>query len=85
MYDYGWIEDASTGKVVWEMTYRMTEHAGGARKNRVYDGMIVLPAGKYTVFYETDGSHAFNDWNDDPPDDPTSWGITVSLAGKEAR
>ncbi|MEW5875274.1 MAG: hypothetical protein AB1752_08855, partial [Candidatus Zixiibacteriota bacterium] len=30
MVDYGWIEDRRTGDVVWEMTYRKTEHAGGA-------------------------------------------------------
>ncbi len=79
MSDYAWIEDASTGKVVWEMSYRSTEYAGGARKNRLFEGTISLPAGKYTVYYETDGSHAFNDWNDDPPDDPSSWGVTISL------
>jgi len=32
MYDYGWIEEAKTGKTVWEMTYHMTEHAGVRRK-----------------------------------------------------
>jgi hypothetical protein len=32
MYDYGWIEDAKSGKAVWEMTYHMTEDAGGAGK-----------------------------------------------------
>jgi predicted small secreted protein len=85
MADYAWIEDANTGKVVWEMTYRTTEYAGGARKNRLFDNTISLPAGKYTVFYETDGSHAFNDWNDDPPDDPSSWGVTVSLIEETRR
>jgi hypothetical protein len=77
MYDYGWIEAANTGKVVWEMTYRMTDHAGGARKNRVADATISLKAGEYVVYYKSDGSHSFNDWNDDPPHDPVNWGITV--------
>jgi hypothetical protein len=80
MSDYAWIEDAASGKVVWEMRYRMTEHAGGARKNRVFDGAITLPAGRYLLFYETDDSHAYNDWNDSPPDDPEGWGVTLSLA-----
>ena len=84
MSDYGWIEDANTGKTVWEMNYRKTEHAGGAEKNRLFDGTITLPAGQYIVFYETDGTHAYNDWNDTPPDDPDGWGITVSL-GRGAR
>jgi len=82
MADYAWIEDADLRRVVWEMTYRMTERAGGARKNRVFDGTISLPPGEYIVFYETDGSHAFGDWNDDPPDDPANWGVTITLAGE---
>lgn len=80
MYDYGWIEDANTGKTVWEMTYRMTSHAGGAKKNRLYDDMVALKAGDYILHYETDDSHSFNDWNDDPPPDATHYGITVYAA-----
>ena len=38
---------------------------------------VRLPAGRYELRYETDGSHAYGDWNDDPPDDPEGWGITV--------
>jgi len=77
MFDYGWIEDANTGKTVWEMSYRMTEHAGGGRKNRLYDETISLKAGEYILRYESDDSHSFNDWNDDPPHDATHYGITL--------
>jgi hypothetical protein len=77
MNDYGWIESAGNNRVVWEMGYRMTEHAGGAKKNRRFDGTIFLKAGEYTVYYESDGSHSFNSWNASPPYDPMSWGITV--------
>jgi len=77
MYDYGWIEDAGTGKTVWEMTYQMTEPAGGAKKNRLYDGKIMLKSGEYIVHYRTDDSHSFEGWNDDPPADPYNWGITL--------
>jgi hypothetical protein len=80
MADYGWIEDASTGETVWEMTYRSTTHAGGARKNRLFDRAVQLPAGRYVLHYDTDGSHAYSDWNDDPPDDPEGWGITLTRA-----
>ena len=59
------------------MTYQKTTSAGGARKNRKVDQIITLPAGKYIVMFETDGSHSFNDWNDDPPDDPIHYGITL--------
>jgi hypothetical protein len=77
MADYGWIEDAKTGRTVWEMTYRSTEPAGGAAKNRRFDGTITLPAGEYTLRYETDGSHSFGSWNANPPDEPDMYGITL--------
>ncbi len=82
MYDYGWIENTSTGRTVWEMTWRNTDPAGGADKNRMFDDVIVLEPGEYDVFYVTDDSHAFNDWNAGKPRDPSNWGITVSLAEK---
>jgi hypothetical protein len=77
MFDYGWIEDERTGRVVWEMTYRMTEHAGGAHKNRVFDDTISLKSGEYLLHYKTDGSHSWRDWNASQPHDPEYWGITV--------
>lgn len=82
MVDYGWIEDARTGDVVWEMTYRKTSHAGGADKNREVDQVILLDKGEYLLHYVSDDSHSFPDWNSSPPDDPMSWGITVSEVGK---
>jgi hypothetical protein len=77
MADYGWIEDAKTGRTVWEMTSRTSLPAGGAPKNRKFDGVVTLPAGEYTLRYETDDSHAFGSWNAAPPDDPEMWGITL--------
>ena len=77
MVDYGWIEDAGSGRVVWEMSYDAAEPAGGARKNRAFEGTIRLPAGSYVLHYKSDGSHSFEDWNDDAPDDAENWGITV--------
>jgi hypothetical protein len=78
MADYGWIEDAATGETVWEMTYRSTTHAGGASKNRLFDGTVRLPAGRYVLHYDTDDSHAYDDWNAEPPDDPEGWGIVLT-------
>jgi len=83
MFDYGWIEDAKSERVVWDMSYRKTERAGGVRKNRRSDEVIFLPKGEYIVYYESDDSHAFNDWNASPPHDPMNWGITVSLVEKD--
>jgi hypothetical protein len=79
MYDYAWIEVANSGRVVWEMTYRDSQHAGGADKNRVFDGTVRLPAGSYVLRYESDGSHSYEDWNSDPPDDPDAWGVMVRV------
>lgn len=78
MFDYGWIEDRNSGRVVWDMSYRRTENAGGARKNRQINEVITLPAGKYTLYYQTDGSHSYMDWNADPPTDQDAYGITLS-------
>lgn len=77
MYDYAWIVNNDTRRAVWEMGYRMTDHAGGARKNRMVDATTVLKAGEYTVYYESDGSHSYGDWNADAPHDPMGWGVTI--------
>lgn len=77
MYDYGFIKNMDTGKIVWEMDYRNSEHGGGARKNREFNETIMLDKGTYRVYYETDGSHSFRRWNDDPPRNQEMWGITV--------
>lgn len=78
MYDYGWIENDETGEVIWEMTYRKTRHAGGANKNRISVANIILDEGKYTVYFVTDGSHSFEDFNASPPDNPESWGVVIT-------
>lgn len=75
--DYGWIQDAFSGRIVWEMTALNTDHAGGSRKNRMFDSDITLPRGEYTLFYISDDSHSYDDWNDSPPFDPKAWGVTL--------
>jgi len=77
MYDYGWLEEEETGEVIWEMTYSDTRHAGGGKKNRRADEILTLDPGRYVLHYRTDGSHAFEDWNTAPPDDPHLWGVTL--------
>jgi hypothetical protein len=77
MVDFGWIRNNDTGKVVWEMTYRSTEPAGGASKNRLFNDTIILPKGTYKLYYETDGSHSYRDWNATPPRDPERYGISL--------
>ena len=80
MYDYAYIENYDTGRKVWEMTYRKTDQAGGARKNRLFDDDVHLEAGTYYVIYRTDDSHSFEDWNEDPPYDPVNYGVTITRA-----
>ena len=77
MVDYGWIEDAKTNTVVWEMTYGMTFHAGGARKNRMVNTSILLDKGDYKLHFRTDDSHSYRNWNVDPPEDQEYYGITL--------
>jgi len=80
MFDYGWIRNMDTGKIIWEMEYGDTDHAGGARKNRIAVENLTLPAGEYRIYYETDGSHSYRDWNSEPPHDPQGYGIRVLKA-----
>jgi len=78
MYDYAYIENADEDDIIWEMTYRKTRHAGGARKNREVDTEIYLEPGRYYVYFVTDGSHSFPDFNASRPDNPQKWGVTVT-------
>jgi hypothetical protein len=77
MSDYAYIKNADTGKRVWSMHSDETEHAGGARKNRMSNDTIYLKKGKYKVYFRTDGSHSFGDWNAAPPTDQYNYGVTV--------
>ncbi len=78
MDDYAWIEDADTDDIIWEMTYRKTRHAGGAKKNRMVETRIYLDKGEYNVYFITDGSHSFPEFNASRPDYPQKWGITIT-------
>jgi len=52
-------------------------HAGGARKNRQEIVFVTLDPGIYTLKYQTDGSHSWEDWNSAPPDNPERWGVSL--------
>ncbi|MGH2568026.1 MAG: hypothetical protein ACRDGA_06770, partial [Bacteroidota bacterium] len=81
--DYGWIVNAKTREKVWTMERRRMYHAGGAAKNKMVDELVTLPKGDYIAYYQTDGSHAYNDWNSDPPYDEEHWGITIMGLGEK--
>lgn len=76
-YDYAWIERADDGRIVWEMTWENTEPAGGEERNRLFDGAIELPAGRYVVYYRTDDSHAYDDFSGRAPRNPERWGLVI--------
>lgn len=78
LVDTGWIRDARTRKVVWEMTAAKAQYAGGAGKNRRQVEVIQLPAGDYIATFVTDDSHSPADWNATPPCDPGRYGLTLS-------
>ncbi len=84
MFDYAWIQDAHTRGSVWSMDFAGTRHAGGTTKNRLFDGVVRLPAGSYLVHYVSDDSHAFDDWNGEAPVDAEFWGVTLVSASPEA-
>lgn len=77
MFDYAWLVGGAD-REVWKMSIHETKHAGGSKKNRRAETVLSLEAGiPYTVYYKTDGSHAFGDWNEDPPLHPDQWGVTI--------
>ena len=82
-YDYGWIEEAGTGNIVWEMLLDNTQSAGGADRNRRFDGIVTLPAGQYVAHFITDASHHYGFFGEEAPDDAEAWGITIHYVAEE--
>jgi len=83
LVDFGWIVNVEDLEKAWEMTADNTVHAGGAAKNCRFDGIVKLPAGNYMVYYRSDDSHSYGDWNASPPYDKRAWGISLYGVGKD--
>ena len=81
--DYGWIINAETRKRVWSMTEAASEPAGGASKNKMVFERLTLPKGDYVVYYVTDDSHTYDDWNAAPPYNPEAYGIRINAVKKD--
>jgi len=81
LVDYGWINNAEDLEKVWEMTSDNTGFGGGAAKNARFDGIVDLPAGNYVVYFRTDDSHSYRDWNAAPPFEKEQWGISLYGVG----
>lgn len=78
--DYGWIDNLSERRRVWELTPDNTVPAGGHSSNRLFDATIRLEPGVYAAGFETDPSHAPDFWRANPPFNPKAWGITMTTA-----
>ena len=74
--DWGQIA-AAGGSTLWEMTHASSYPAGGAADNRMALARLRLAPGRYTAHFQTDGSHAWDDWSMDPPANPDLWGVQV--------
>ncbi len=75
--DYAWIERQGESRPFWLMQDRNTEPAGGAKKNRLADEVVLLPKGDYVLGYVTDDSHAYGAWNAGAPYDQKNYGVTL--------
>lgn len=75
-YDTGGLRMEQEGPVLWQLDQAETVHAGGAQRNRMAQQEIFLGAGTYTLFFQTDDSHAYGDF-DNPPTYPEHWGIAL--------
>ena len=82
-YDYGWIEETRTGDIVWEMLLDNTQPAGGADRNRRFDGVVTLQPGQYVIRFITDASHHYGFFGDEAPDDDDAWGITIHYVAED--
>ncbi|MGD8922456.1 MAG: hypothetical protein PVH24_04345, partial [Candidatus Zixiibacteriota bacterium] len=76
--DYGWIVNADTREKAWQMDDWNTDWAGGGDKNRKFDDDVHLDKGNYILYFVTDDSHSFDEFNVNPPYDPYNWGITIT-------
>ncbi|MEJ2542548.1 MAG: two-component regulator propeller domain-containing protein, partial [Calditrichaceae bacterium] len=75
MRDFGSLEKYENNAPIWRMTFKQSKYAGGAEKNRVQINVLTLSKGKYKLRYQSDDSHAFDSWNNTPPNFPQDWGI----------
>jgi hypothetical protein len=77
MFDLGTLSDEN-GKVLWSMDqFKNTFNGGGGIKNRLQIDTINLKPGKYNLSYITDIGHSYANFNVDPPQDSTWYGIQI--------
>lgn len=62
--DRGWIEDASTGKIIWKLNSRPNMNCF---PTTITTSRIILPKGEYILRYTSDESHSFEAWYSKTP------------------
>lgn len=82
--DFGWIEDASTGRTVWSAEAEAQRPAGNAAVNVKWEGSLALNAGDYLAGFLSDAVHGPGDWHDLPPYEPEAWGLRLAPVAADA-
>lgn len=77
--DRAWIARLGSGDTVWTAAGEGA-WAGGSLKNRAFTDTLSLEPGLYRAAFETDRSHAYEDWTANPPLVPWRWGLEVRRA-----
>ena len=79
-YDYGWLENVSSGGEVWRMRWDTTSPAGGDDSYRQARVELTLAPATYRAHFRTDGSISYEGYGSDVPDNPEDWGMAIFLA-----
>ena len=82
--DFGWIEDARTGRTVWSAEDASPQPAGNAAVNVKWEGSLALNAGDYLAGFLSDAVHGPGDWHELPPYDPEAWGLRLTPVAADA-
>ncbi len=77
LYDHAQLVDSDRGTVLWSMSREGSLPGGGHETNRSQSGVLPLSPGTYSLSYETDDSHAWNDWRKSRPRHPERWGVAL--------
>ena len=75
-FDYGSISNTTSS--VWKQQPKLSMNAGGGERNRMQVALISLPAGKYSLAYQSDDTNAYNSWKTgDAPNKVHFYGIKL--------
>jgi len=77
LVDYGWIVNADSGEIIWQMTAANSEYAGGDTRNVKATETLWLEPGRYELHYRSNSRHSYGDWIGAPPERELFWGIVV--------